>query len=173
VIYDPQVLDVLEGLESNSWQGSVFRHMLGSWPPDKENSRGARWNPPEIRAIYTSLQRETAIAEGDYALNVQPVASPIKRTIYTIEVSLSSVLQLIDWVLLEKLGLNAANFGADDYAVCQHLGGAVEWLKHDGLIIPSARAKSGKNLVIFPNRQKSGYRFEPVGVEELPSSQPG
>ena len=172
MIYDPGVLDALQALDASAWKDRVFRHMLGSWPPDRENSRGARWNPPEVRAIYTSLQRETAVTEGDYAINSQPVLSTITRTIYTLEVSLSSVVQLLDWGLLTTLGLTQEQFGLYDYTICQHLGGAIEWLGHDGAIVPSARAVGGTNLVIFPNRQRADYRFETIESEELPSASP-
>ncbi len=46
------------------------------------------------------------------------------------------------------------------------VGGAAEWLKHDGILVPSARAL-GTNLVIFPNQQSATYRFEVKGSERV------
>jgi RES domain-containing protein len=63
--YPPELLDRLQALTPAPWSGQVFRHMFGSYPPDAENTRGARWNPPGVAAIYTSLTREGALAEAE------------------------------------------------------------------------------------------------------------
>src|SRR5262245_37769945 len=140
--------------------------MFSGFSPDRENSRGARWNPPEVPAIYTSLKRETAIAEGDYYIALQPRRPWPRRTIHRIKVVLSSVIDLSNWELLAKFGVNRKSFDSTDYFATQLLGGAAEWMKHDGILVPSARA-SGKNLIIYPNRQTESYRFIPVDSEEL------
>lgn len=64
MIYDRELLDKLDKLRADQWQGEAFRHMFGDYPPERENQRGARWNPAETPAIYTSLTREVALAEG-------------------------------------------------------------------------------------------------------------
>jgi hypothetical protein len=46
------------------------------------------------------------------------------------------------------------------------VGGAAEWIGHDGILVPSARAE-GVNLVIFPNRKKPEFRFDVIDSEEL------
>jgi len=53
-----------------------------------------------------------------------------------------------------------------EHAACQMIGGAVEWLGHDGLLVPSARSE-GTNLVIFPNKQTPDYRFEILESENI------
>jgi RES domain-containing protein len=67
---------------------------------------------------------------------------------------------------LTNLGLSNTDLAGDDHAACQLFGGAVEWLGHDGLLVPSARA-TGTNLVIFPNKQQAGYQFNIVDREIL------
>ena len=166
MIYDRQIIDALEKLRPAPWKGIVFRHMFGNFPPERENVRGARWNPPETPAIYASLNRETAIAEADYYVNLQPLRPRAVRKIYRIQISLNSVLDLSDWSNLDLLGLEKDSFASDDHINCQLVGGAVEWLRHDGMLVPSARA-SGTNLVVFPNRQKSDYEFKPLDFEQL------
>jgi RES domain-containing protein len=71
VIHDPALLDVLERFDAEAWQGRVYRHMLGSAPPELANERGARWNPPGTSAFYTSLAETTAKAEGDHVIAMQ------------------------------------------------------------------------------------------------------
>lgn len=66
MIHDPALLDALERFDTEPWQGRIYRHMLGSAPPELANERGARWNPPGTSALYTSLTETTAKAEGDH-----------------------------------------------------------------------------------------------------------
>lgn len=166
MIYDQQTIAALEALQSVPWTGTVFRHMFGSFLPERENVSGARWNPPETPAIYTSLDRNTAIAEADFYINLQPLRPRARRNIYRIEVTLTSVLNLSDWNMLRSLGVERQTFDSSDYAGCQMVGGTAEWLGYDGILVPSARAR-GSNLIIFPNRRKPGYTFAVVDSEEL------
>ena len=142
------------------WRGQVYRHMFASYPPDRENRLGARWNPPDVPAIYTSLSRDAVLAEVEYQLSMEPTRPSVTRTLYQLDVSLSSVLDLTAPQTLASVGLSAADLAAVEHAKCQVVGGAVEYMAHDGLLVPSARHREGKNLVIYPNRQTEDYRFE-------------
>jgi RES domain-containing protein len=142
--------------------------MFGDYPPDAENTRGARWNPPGVAAIYTSLAREGALAEAAHQIAVQPIPPRARRTIYMLELSLASVLDLTDTELLRDLGIGLAELTADDMTTCRQVGGAVHWLERDGLLLPSARSPS-TNLVIFSANRPADARFaiisaEPVGT---------
>ena len=141
--------------------------MFADYLPERENTLGARWNPPEVPAIYTSLARETVIAEAEYQINMEPRRPLVRRTIYRIQVSLQSVLDLSDAETLAGLGLNQAELAAIDHTACQRIGGAVEWLEHDGLLVPSARAADGINLAIYPNRQGPNYEFRVLDSEVI------
>lgn len=169
MVFDRETIQALEQFTSASWTGIVFRHMFAAFPPERENVRGARWNPPQTPAIYTSLTRETAIAEADYYIGLQPIRPSARRIVYRIKVTLNSVLDLSDCRTLSKLGLNDDSLASMDHSDCRMIGGAVEWLEHDGLLVPSARAVA-VNLVIFPNRKKPDYQFDVIDFEELPAS---
>lgn len=169
MVFDRETIQALEQFAPTPWEGVVFRHMFASFPPERENVRGARWNPPQIPAIYTSLIRETAIAEADYYINLQPIRPRARRIVYRIQITLNSVLDLSDLPTLSTIGLNEESLASIDHSDCQRVGGAVEWLGHDGLLIPSART-DGANLVVFPNRKKPDYRFDVLDSEELPVS---
>jgi RES domain-containing protein len=149
VVHDPALLDALERLDPRTSSARVFRHLLGSTPPERPNIRGARWNPPGIAALYTSTTSATAQAEGDHLISVQPIAPRATRVIYEIQVSLASVLDLTDTGVLRTIGLTAAEISSDDWTPCQRVGGAAAWLEHDGLLVPSARARGGTNLVVL------------------------
>lgn len=166
MIYDRELLGRLDELRADRWEGAVFRHMFGDYPPERENQRGARWNPAETPAIYASLTREVALAEADFQISLQPVRPRAMRTIYTIRVVLSSVIDLSDRTRLTALGVSAEDLAALDHGACQRVGGAIAWLGHDGLLVPSARA-DGVNLVIFPNGQAADYEFRVLASEVL------
>ena len=160
MIYDPDLLDKLETIGGAPLSEEVFRIMRKGVRADRENTRGARWNPRETGCIYTSLLADTARAEVKYRLSVEPL--PIRSVeweLSRIAVSLDSVLNLSAPASLAIVGLSRAQLASDDYAATQLVGGAAALLGHDGLIVPSVR-HSGRNLIIFPNNQGPGYEFE-------------
>lgn len=92
MLHDPALLDALEGLGTEHWEGRVFRHMLGSAAPELANERGARWNPPGTAALYTSLTEAAAKAEGDHLIALQPVPPRAPGTIYELEVAIKRLV---------------------------------------------------------------------------------
>lgn len=153
MVHDPALLDALEHLETKAWKGRVFRHMVGSAPAERANRGGARWNPPEVAALYTSTTAETAKAEGDYLISSQSVPPRAPRTIYELEVAITNLLDLTNDTDLAAVGLEEDDLDAIPWESCQRIGGAVAWLEHDGLLVPSVRDSGGKNLVIFTSNQ--------------------
>jgi RES domain-containing protein len=167
VNHDRDLLDALARISPSNWQGIVYRHMFAKYPPERENIGGARWNPPEVPAIYTSLSREAVLAEADYQISMEPLRPTVRRTVYQLEVTLSSVLDLSSPALLQSLGLPPTDVSGIDHASCQRIGGAVEHLGHDGLLVPSARVIKGVNLVIYPNKQTAEYSFRTVAADVI------
>jgi RES domain-containing protein len=165
MIYPPEMLDILQAAAVSAWQGTVYRHMFGSHGPARSNTEGARWNPPGLEAIYTSCERETALAEAEYYIGMQPLRPKAKRTIYTIRVSLGKVIDLSAPRLLSQLGITDDVLSSIDHSPCRVIGAAVDWLSHDGLLVPSARRRGGTNLVIFrPDLPASDFQ---VTAEEV------
>lgn len=160
MVHDPRLLDALEQFGAKAWEGKVFRHVLGSYAPDLANVRGARWNPPEVSALYVSLEEETARAEGDRVLAVQSVPPRISRSMYELGISLESVLDLTKAGQLEAVGLTEEDLQGDSFEACQRVGGAIAWVGHDGLLVPSARRDQGKNLVIYTANQAPESEIE-------------
>jgi RES domain-containing protein len=166
LIYDPAILDILQGLQPQEWRGTVYRHMLADYPPERDNTRGARWNPPGTAARYASLEKETALAEAEYLLSLQNPRPRAIRTLYSIKVRLLSVLDLTSSDLLSRLGITGSKLRDSDHSACQAIGGAVAWLEHDGLLVLSAR-HAGTNLVIYPTNANPRMEFEVVGREVI------
>jgi RES domain-containing protein len=165
VQYDRDLLQSLARIPASRWSGVVYRHMFANYPPNRDNTLGARWNPPEVPAIYTSLSRDTIIAEVEYQISLEPLRPRVRRTVYEIGVALSAMLDLSSPNLLNRLGLSSDDLVSIDHSSCQMIGGAVEHLGHDGLLVASARATGGLNLVIYPNRQTAEDKFEVLAQE--------
>lgn len=147
MLYPAALLDTIERLETVVVDEVVYRHMLGDFSPARANTRGARWNPPDVAAIYTSFARETALAEADYHLSLQVPPMRVRRTMYRIRVKLQVVATVRDVTTLLRLGVDSSS----ELATCQRVGGAVASLGRNGLIVPSLR-HAGLNLVIYPSQ---------------------
>jgi RES domain-containing protein len=132
------------------------------------NTRGARWNPPEVGTIYTSLERDGAIAEADHRISLESFRPRAKRTVFELGVELANVLDLSSRDLLATFGVGEAELSSLNFAPCQLIGGAAAWVGHDGLLVPSAR-HPGSNLVIFPAAQDPNLEFEMIRAEEIPT----
>ena len=163
MIYEPALLDQLEEFGGQEWEGTVYRHMFGSYSPARMNTLGARWNPREVAALYASLERKTVLAEADYRISLEPFRPKARRTLYRISVRLRRVVDLRDPADLALVGITDVELVADDFTSCQKVGGAAQLLGNDGLLVPSARA-DGVNLVIYPN---DDYEFDVIDSEEI------
>lgn len=164
---DQRLLDAVAGLPTTTFEGRVWRHMFGDNPPELANTGGARWNPAGVDAIYTSIERDTAIAEGDYRVQLEPVRPRVKRTVYQLSVRLAAVVDLTDAGMRDRLGLVDAHLSDPSMAKTAAVGGAVEWLGYDGMLIPSIRGE-GANLVIFPNRmEERDSRLDRIASEVI------
>jgi len=137
--------------------------MFGSIPPQKDNQSGARWNPPEVPAIYCSLQAETAVAEGDFHIALQPFRPRAERRVHRIKVNIPGVVLLTDWQLLERLGVARSSYESIEPARCKEIGGAIAYLGRTGILVPSARC-NGVNLVIYPSED---CVFEPLDFDVI------
>ncbi len=168
MVVAPEILDIIEALEAEPFEGSVFRHMFAGKDPSLENWNGARWNPPDLPAIYTSLERSTALAEADYRLSLEPLAPrpSLKRTLHEIQVVVEKALDLRDETLLQQIGLGGKEIENSDFRPCQEVGFAVAFLGHGGMLVPSARASGGGNLVIYPRSLNPGH-FEVLQEEDI------
>jgi RES domain-containing protein len=165
--YPRALLERLSAVPSRSWEGRAFRWTFEGTPPDRANSRGARWNPPGVEALYTCMTRAGVLAESDYLIAAQSISPKRSRCIHTFALSLNSILELTDTVVLASLGIDVDALTSVDLSKCQLVGGAVERLGHEGLIVPSARSPVN-NLVIYVNRRPFGAPLDLVETEILP-----
>lgn len=165
-IHDPDLLDAIENLGAEVLEGvTVWRHMFNDNPPELSNTRGARWNPAGLAAIYTSQERDTAIAEGQHAMDSQPLRPKARRYVYELRVSARKVLRISESDF-PALGLDPADLNASDFTACQRVAAHAAFLEYDAILVPSARA-DGSNVVIFVNELAADALFERVSVEQI------
>lgn len=163
---DPRIAEALARQPETQYDGDVWKHTLPKQPPEAANTRGARWNPPGVPAVYVALSRDTAIAEGQHLVRLQPVEVRGTRHIHRGHIVLRRVLDLRDPARLSPLGLSATDMRSNDQTACQRVGGTAEWLGIEGLIVPSAR-HDGANLVIFERRVAGDFAITFLGSEPV------
>lgn len=170
--FDPDFLDRLEALTIDSWDGVVWRQVFGSCDPLRPNQRGARWNPPALEALYCSLTEQTATAEVDFLLSLQPV--PIRKVRVSVELkaTLTRVVDLRDPSVLFPLGIERGDLISASYEITRLIGRAVAWLGCAGLLVLSAR-HDGSNLVVYTNRMAAQDALEILSEREVSPLSPG
>lgn len=167
MIFAQSVLDALEAISTEAWEGEVWRVVFGLRSPLLANTTGARWNPPDVAALYTSLDRNTVLAELDHLRGIQtPATRRSAYRLHRVRVRVDHLVDLRDITLLRSMGVDEERLVADDHAACQQVGGAAAWLGRDGILVPSARGV-GDNLVIFVNRQAPDAALELLETNPL------
>lgn len=165
-IHDPELLDAIESLGFEVLEErTVWRHMFNDNPPELSNTTGARWNPAGTAAIYTSEERSTAIAEGQHAIDSQPLRPKARRYVYELRVSASKALRITPDDLA-TLGLTPSDLTSPDFHACQHVAEHAAFLGYDVLIVPSARA-DGSNVVVFVDELSADSVFETISSEQI------
>lgn len=164
--YDPALLDALEELATQPYQGTAWRHMFNDYPPSRVNTAGARWNPAGVGAIYLGVDRDTAAAEGQHMVDSQPARMFARRVLYEVTIDIEDVVDLTAAGALRSVGLSIRDINADDFTACQEVGGAAAWLGRGGLLVPSARA-NGSNLVVLVDNAAAATDLTTVTTEVI------
>ena len=109
-----------------------------------------RWSPAgEFDVLYTSLERDGALAEVGYRLSLEPVwPSRLEHDLHRIAARTRRSLRFPDVASLVPFGVDAARYAGFDYGATQALAAAARFLEFDSLIVPSARSPS-LHLVLF------------------------
>lgn len=152
--HDRALLDALEQTGKSTVACDVWRITRSGRDPVRGSAAPGRWSPGgSIEVLYTSLERDGALAEIGFRLALEPVwPSRIAHEIHTIGVSTENTLHVADGEALTGLGVDPVRYGSFDYAGCQALAAAAHFLGFDGLLVPSARHPC-RNLVIFMDRE--------------------
>ena len=141
-------------------------------PLTTEGSRkqGGRYNPPtEFGALYSSLERDTAIAEVARGLKrrgVEPTSYP--EGVYwsfQLSIELEAVLDLTDPDVLKEVNIDQKELLGDDIQFTRKLSSKARAEGYQALLVLSVTNPKNKNLVVFADALPESTRVlesEPV-----------
>src|SRR5690348_6390391 len=153
-VHDRGILDALEAIDPEPFAGQVWRVTRKGREPLRGSTANGRWSPSggEFEVLYTSLDRDGALAEIGYRLSLEPVwPSRIEHEMHMIQAEAKRTLRFPDTISLERFGVETARYRTFDYQATQSIAAAARFLEFDGLIVPNARFDCS-NLVLFIER---------------------
>ncbi|MFO1065384.1 MAG: RES family NAD+ phosphorylase [Pirellulales bacterium] len=140
---------------------------------------GGRWNRKCIEAVYASLDIETANKEAfqDLIYRGIPLSAMMPRVTAAAQVNLSRVCDLTQGSVRRSIGFTRQQLISEDWRALQKAG-VESWTQAIGrgcylagfeaMIVPSARRKQGKNIVLFPSKFAKTVKIMILGAEHLP-----
>lgn len=157
------LLDAIENKTPRTWAGDLWRVVTEGRAPLQPGRAGGRWDDGSFDALYTSTERDGALAEAWYhAARGQPIppSKPIKR-IYKIAAELDRVLDLATNESLSALGLDMSTYGRlsylqrpSEYPTTQQIAEVAFFYEYEALIVPNARWPTS-NAVIFTEHARA------------------
>lgn len=149
---DLGLLDALDAFRREALDVDVWRLVRAGRDPALGSPSRSRWCNATFDVLYTSFERDGAIAEIHALLSLQPVFPSRDRWLaHKLKVVAAQTLRLADLKTLAKLGVDAARYKEREYDRTQEIADAAFFLGFDGLIAPSARWTC-LNFVLFTDR---------------------
>ena len=164
-VHDTRILDVLSAIEPVPLETSVYRVVFEGRDPTVGSLAGGRWSPPQtFEALYTSLSSECAIAEVQFHLERQPIFPSRPVELHTLGIVTERTIDISTDAARKALGLDKGKLTSLEYAACQDVGHAAEFLGFDSLKVRSARCASD-NLVIVVGHLTN--EIKPISCEPV------
>jgi RES domain-containing protein len=175
-VISPRRLErLLSSLAGSAQRGTFFRSIDLQWllqgtPLSAIGSRirGGRYNRKgAFEAFYIANTQETALYETEAIFKVAGVVVGVRqppRVMLSLEYNLHDIVDLREPTALATLGITIDDLKrpwklaqAEDRRVfTQRIGAAARAVDVEALLVPSARAEAGTNLVVFPDRLRKG-----------------
>jgi len=164
---DLRLLDAIDAFKQEPFAQPLWRVAREGRDPVAGARSISRWCDGTFDVLYTSLQRDGALAEMHALLSSQPVfPSKIRFFVHQLKVSAEKTIRFADLRTLGKLGVDVSRYRERDYSRTQSIADAACFLGFDGLIAPSARWEC-LNAVLFTDRIPS-ERIELAKREPTP-----
>lgn len=146
------LLDAVDAFRREALDAEVWRLVRAGRDPLPGCPSRSRWCNGSFDVLYTSFERDGAIAEIHALLSLQPVFPSKDRWFANrLKVTATQTLRLADLPTLARLGVDAARYTERDYRRTQEIADAAFFLGFDGLVAPSARWTC-LNLILFTDR---------------------
>jgi RES domain-containing protein len=165
---DLGLLDAIDACPREPFDGRVWRVVREGRDPAIGSPSQSRWCDGAFDVLYTSLERDGAIAEIHAFLSAQPVfpSKPVWFR-HELKVRASRSLRIADLAQLQKLGVDTGSYKERRYKQTQDIADAAYFLDFDGLVVPSARWPC-HNLVLFTARlQPEDIKVVPAGTQHI------
>ncbi|MGE4220977.1 MAG: RES family NAD+ phosphorylase [Alphaproteobacteria bacterium] len=152
-VHDRAILDALEKMNPVVLNAVAWRITRAGRDPIRGSAANGRWSPGgTVEVLYTSMERDGALAEIGFRLTLEPVwPSRLQHEIHEIDVQTTRTLQFVEVASLAAFGIEVSRYESFDYTATQALAAAAHFMEFDGLLVPNARHNS-QNLVIFMDR---------------------
>jgi len=163
-VRDNSLIDALEAADAESFVDSVWRVVREGKDPCLCNSAGGRWDDRTFDVLYTSTERDGAIAEMHFHLSrgLPVIPSKVRYKLVELDVSLPRMLRLPTLDHLSKLGLDISKFGQlsyddrhSEYPRTQDIAETAHFLDYSGMLVPNARWNCS-NIVVFCDQVPAG-----------------
>lgn len=149
---DLSLIDAIDAFRREPFAQVVWRVTRQGRDPLQPGRSPSRWCNGSYDVLYTSLERDGAIAEIHALFNSQPVfPSKIVPLVHRIAVRAIETLRLADLATLAALGVDTARYREREYIRTQEISDAAYFLGFDGLLAPSARWEC-LNFIAFTDR---------------------
>jgi RES domain-containing protein len=161
---DSKLIDALDAKPRQRFQGTVWRVAREGRDPTQCSAPGGRWDDGTFDVLYTSLEKNGALAETHFHLmRGQPVfPSKLRFALHELSVSISDAVDLAALDDLAALGLDTKRYGqlayearTQEYPSSQQIAEAAHFLDFRAMIVSNARWNC-RNLVIFCDSLASG-----------------
>ncbi len=151
------LLDAIEAETPTELSARLWRVVTDGRDPLRAGRSGGRWDDGSFDALYTSRERDGALAEAWFhAARGQPIppSKPVKR-IHQLDVALTRVLDLSEAGRLAALGVDMQRYGqlsyvqhGGEYPTTQQIGEVAFFYEYEAIIVPNARWPTS-NVVIL------------------------
>jgi hypothetical protein len=173
-IRDPALLDRLQGMVPQKFDGKIWRMARAGRNPLAATSPKGRWDDGSFEVLYTACSPDAARAEMHFHLTrSQPVfPSALRIHLHEIAIEVENLYVFPSVDALVPFGVDAGHYGGmeysrlqEEYSVSQCIGEAVSFLGGGGLIVPSARWPD-QNLVVISGKAVLKHVLD-HGVQDL------
>lgn len=169
-----------------NWEGIGYRSASTQYASKKDiltgkgsQFAGGRWNPlGSFPTVYLSLDHKTAFAEtfahtSHFGFEPHDV---LPRTFISATLKLHRILDLTDLSVRKKLNISQAKMltlawrqkqDAGEEALTQAIGRIAREVGFEGLLVPSAAHKGGKNIIYFADSLLPGSTAMVMNSEKL------
>lgn len=153
---DIALLDAIDAFKREPFAQPVWRICREGRDPTLGSASNSRWCNGAFDVLYTSLERDGALAEIHALLTLQPVfPSKLVSYAHRLKVEARETLRIADLPTLAALGVDVARYRERNYARTQEVTDAAYFLGFDGLVAPSARWDC-LNATLFTDRSAPG-----------------